>query len=593
MLSRLKKWFVNMKLIRILVLYFMLSVILMLGALFGFYRFFHYATLNSSMGLMQTALEKTREDVDAALEDVTSSVLQLAYSQQLYAFTQYMPVQKFEASKVVISMLNSLVEQDSLISSIHIQLKNGQVISSSSAPSIQVYLIYQKIVEEYDLTKAFYTPTLTKSYYEPDTSSTYFACLVPIFSTTGGARSEDRYAGAYVAMCSAGSFGKILSENALTNSAMTIMADDRPIATSGKRLSSLLAEKGVTAYNGSEELGGEVFHLTSLSLKETDWTVVLAYPDSEIRRSLRPIQIWSVALMLAVVVIQTIMGFALRQSIVGPLSGLAEQMRHIGAGRQNKLTQTSENEIGILAGNINEMLDKIEKINTSMLETAQALQTAKLDGMKANIMFLQAQINPHFLYNNLECIRGMASAGHTQAVRQMVSSICTVYRYGVSDKRMETIENELRIINEFFIIIKLRYFDRYQLTIDVDERLYSRPIPKMTLQPIVENAVLHGFAGSRDQGIIRLEGRLTGNGETELTVTDNGTGMEEEEITLLNRRLELSGKQESEEEEGKIGVRNVNRRIKLLMGEHSGITVSANEPKGLKVTLLLGNEGIT
>lgn len=593
MLSRLKKWFVNMKLIRILVLYFMLSVILMLGALFGFYRFFHYATLNSSMGLMQTALEKTREDVDAALEDVTSSVLQLAYSQQLYAFTQYMPVQKFEASKVVISMLNSLVEQDSLISSIHIQLKNGQVISSSSAPSIQVYLIYQKIVEEYDLTKAFYTPTLTKSYYEPDTSSTYFACLVPIFSTTGGARSEDRYAGAYVAMCSAGSFGKILSENALTNSAMTIMADDRPIATSGKRLSSLLAEKGVTAYNGSEELGDEVFHLTSLSLKETDWKVVLAYPDSEIRRSLRPIQIWSVALMLAVVVIQTIMGFALRQSIVGPLSGLAEQMRHIGAGRQNKLTQTSENEIGILAGNINEMLDKIEKINTSMLETAQALQTAKLDGMKANIMFLQAQINPHFLYNNLECIRGMASAGHTQAVRQMVSSICTVYRYGVSDKRMETIENELRIINEFFIIIKLRYFDRYQLTIDVDERLYSRPIPKMTLQPIVENAVLHGFAGSRDQGIIRLEGRLTGNGETELTVTDNGTGMEEEEIILLNRRLELSGKQESEEEEGKIGVRNVNRRIKLLMGEHSGITVSANEPKGLKVTLLLGNEGIT
>jgi two-component system sensor histidine kinase YesM len=587
------KWtgqFRNMRLLKVLTLFVLVSIVMLLAALVTFYSFFSSSTLGSAKGLMQTTLTQTGDDIDAQLKDLSNSVLHLAYNKELYEFTQYSPIQKFELSKVIITVLNSLVEKDRLINSVHLQLTNGQRISSSPSPNIYDYMIYNQIVKDYRLMEPFTKTKFTHCYTYPGTANVYFACLVPIYSVTGGSRSEDRYAGAYVAMCTANSLAPQLAQNALDGSALSILEVDGrgPIASNNMALARKLAEG--TGGDGEEKIlkaDKDVYHILSLRLREVDWELQYAQPESRLFKGLVPIRIWSLTLMLAVVIIQSLMGYALHQSIVGPLTDLAAQMHQVGEGGRKHIIPTSRNEIGILTDDINDMLEQMELTSANMLETARALQQSRLDSLQARVMYLQAQINPHFLYNNLECIRGMASAGDVDSLREMIRAMCSIYRYGTRGYQAVRVSDEISMIREFIRIIRLRYQDRYVFSIDADDSLMWRPMPKMTLQPIVENAVLHGYRKNNGQMRLHIRVSAGAGGETVVTVADDGAGMSREKLATLQAALDPA-ETDDNDETGSIGLKNVNRRIKLLFGDCFGLSVQANAPRGLIVTIRLG-----
>ncbi len=204
---------------------------------------------------------------------------------------------------------------------------------------------------------------------------------------------------------------------------------------------------------------------------------------------------------------------------------------------------------------------------------------------KAQLTALQAQISPHFLYNTLENIRwkAMDICKGDNEVSQIILNLSEMLRTSIeSEQQVITIEEEIQNTKPYIEILQLRYEDKLKVIWEVDPSVLLYPIVKVSLQPIIENAVYHGIKPLRTQGIITIS-VLKAKERLMIKVADNGVGMSKEEVTLLNedmhRKYILN--------ENHIGLRNVNQRLKLMMGDDAGLEIFSKEHVGTIVTLIL------
>ncbi len=221
-------------------------------------------------------------------------------------------------------------------------------------------------------------------------------------------------------------------------------------------------------------------------------------------------------------------------------------------------------------------------------------QAVLRDSMKqAEYLALQNQINPHFLYNTLEAIRGDALQSGMVNLAEIAEALATYFRYTISKmNRLVTVEEELSNVKNYFRIQRYRYGDRMQMTLSYDREnqdlLYLR-IPKLTLQPIVENAVIHGLEAKVGPGTIRLTAETT-QSRLILHVTDDGVGMDRDSLTKLTERLNQTRFDyidNSGEKEGGIALVNVNNRLRLLFGEQYGLNIYSEPNVGTDVEITL------
>lgn len=236
------------------------------------------------------------------------------------------------------------------------------------------------------------------------------------------------------------------------------------------------------------------------------------------------------------------------------------------------------------------MDDALKKLKT-MLDTSELISATK---KQAQYLALQNQINPHFLYNTLEGIRGEALTAGLDNVAKMTEALATFFRYTISNvEQLVTIEDELSNIENYYIIQQYRFGQRINLSIEYDEeerdRLYKLRLPKLTLQPIVENAIIHGIERKASKGNIRIKLESTPS-RLLISVSDDGLGMEEVRLRELGKKLNTPSydyvKPDSEKKGG-IAVVNVNNRIRLLFGEEYGITIYSTLDVGTDVEVTL------
>lgn len=202
---------------------------------------------------------------------------------------------------------------------------------------------------------------------------------------------------------------------------------------------------------------------------------------------------------------------------------------------------------------------------------------------KAEFELLQAQINPHFLYNTLDAIVWSAEAGNQKQVVSMVGSLSDFFRTSLNKgKEIVTIREELQHVRSYLEIQQIRYQDILTYEIDVPEEIYNYTIPKITVQPVVENALYHGIKNKRGGGKIIVTGGDLGE-YIQITVKDDGSGMTPERLNEIRENL----KKEKPEDNTIYGLYNINERIKLSFGDNYGVGIDSTEGGGTIVNIRL------
>ena len=263
--------------------------------------------------------------------------------------------------------------------------------------------------------------------------------------------------------------------------------------------------------------------------------------------------------------------------VAKPINTLSSAMRRFRKGDFDvKIDLNREDEFGQLATGFNKMTGQLKK-------TMEEQVAAERSVNEARTQMMQAQQNPHFLYNTLDTIKWVAKANQVPEIATLSSSLAAVIRMSISGDKFCTLAQEIEMVRNYCEIQKIRFDDSFDLSVDIGD-CADAVIPKLILQPLVENSIIHGLEGRRDGHIVINAEKYPANEgtgeELRITVRDNGMGISDEMIAAL----------ESEKTEvlsGHLGLNNINTIIRLTYGERYGVSAARPEEGGTLMTVVL------
>ncbi|MDU0200977.1 sensor histidine kinase [Paenibacillus sp. MAH-36] len=303
------------------------------------------------------------------------------------------------------------------------------------------------------------------------------------------------------------------------------------------------------------------------------WWLTDSIPLSELLKDNKIIFNITIGIVLICFLLSGIIWYFVASGIVHPIKKLAYVMRSVKEdGLAVKSEYTGKDEIGLLSSSFNYMIEKIQELISRMVE-----EQAKKKDME--YQSLQAQINPHFLYNTLNSIRWMAMIQKADNIKEMVEALGRLLANSTSKSgAMITIEEELAIVKDYIKIQEVKYSDKFQVDFDIDPKLLQVKCVKFILQPFIENAIFHGIEPKSGTGCIRIRLKLTGNVAV-ITVFDDGVGMDVEQIMC-----EGHDKGNGRRFNG-IGIKNVDERLRLTYGDVYGVTIQSVKGQFTSVTI--------
>ena len=267
-------------------------------------------------------------------------------------------------------------------------------------------------------------------------------------------------------------------------------------------------------------------------------------------------------------------GWVLSRHLSRPVRELSAAMEQAQQGNFSlRLPAGREDELGRLNDSFNRMMTEYQENLRRSVQHEKELNDARL-------RMMQAQLNPHFLYNTLDSLKWMGVAHNAPQVSALAADLASLLRASISGNEFVTLEEELELVERYIDIQSIRFADRFVCEIAVDEQYQGCMVPKLVLQPLVENAILHGVS-DREDGYIKLWAE--GDEKTvTLFVSDNGCGMPPEMVAAINRG-------DAREAGGHLGIYNVNSIIKLHFGAQYGISASSAPGRGSRVRVRLPN----
>jgi two-component system, sensor histidine kinase YesM len=317
----------------------------------------------------------------------------------------------------------------------------------------------------------------------------------------------------------------------------------------------------------------------------SNWKTILITPKEDIINPLSPIKTAVMYTVILAAVGTFIMSLVFGRSITKPILSLYKSVNHMKRGNFSvRVDVGSNNEIGRIAMNFNAMQEELQKL----IETKYVYQI-KLKEME--LAMLYSQINPHFLYNTLDSIKAMANYYQVEDIGEMAQSLADMFRYNIKNRdETVTLREELEQIRAYMKIQGFRFEDKIRMEIDVPEELMAYPVLKMTLQPLVENAVFHGLEKKRGSGIICIRAALSEEGLL-LTISDDGVGIDPKRLAAVREAWRLPHYLEEyapmTPAGNGIGVHNVYSRYAIRYGDKASFCIESEPGEGTVVTLLI------
>jgi two-component system sensor histidine kinase YesM len=288
----------------------------------------------------------------------------------------------------------------------------------------------------------------------------------------------------------------------------------------------------------------------------------------------------SLVILALIVLMNIILTHFLTKQIIDPIQSLYQATEAYARGDfTHKVESRATNELGTLAERFDRMGDEIRKLMRTNARKEREKETLEMK-------LLTAQINPHFLYNTLDTIVWLTEAKENEEAIRITNALSEFFRVSLSNGRdIVTIEEEERHIRSYLEIQQVRFQDVMEYEVDIPENLKGYAIPKMTLQPIVENALNHGIRHKRGKGLIRVSAQLRGD-HILLTVEDTGAGMTRDQLDAYRQML-LTGEATMERMGHGFGVANVVRRLKIHYGAEVDLAVYSRVDEGTRLVISL------
>ncbi len=308
------------------------------------------------------------------------------------------------------------------------------------------------------------------------------------------------------------------------------------------------------------------------------WKFIKIIPMDILNREANESIRWGFLIGSIFLICSMLLVMLIANAITDPLKNLSRQMEKVGAGDFNvRLEIPGNDEIAYLADKFNWMVRKINELINEEYK-------AKISEKNARLKALEAQINPHFLYNALQAISTKAMLHGTKDVSQMIDALASTLRYCFKGGDMVTVEQELEHIQNYLILQKARFGERLMVTYDIDPTILRLTIPKLTLQTIIENSIGHGL--EQIIGIIQImiRGYATG-GQIMIKITDDGPGMTLERLTEVIRELQQQNPVTEYSET--VGLKNINTRLRLIFGESAGLSIANRKEGGTEVIVII------
>lgn len=359
-------------------------------------------------------------------------------------------------------------------------------------------------------------------------------------------------------------------------------SDGRPV------LESLMAQgesrEEILAAVGAGGIPEGVRFYQTRSFPTLRWQLIAFVQDQALEERVRTLKFFAYTVTAAVLVLLVISFKLLNDRINEPIRQIIGFMRRQAEQPDEETLQISnQNELEQIARGLNEMLRTQRAMAEENLRNRERVFETELAQKESEIQALAHQVNPHFLYNTLDCMRGMAMARGMDDLEQMIFSLACVFRYVIRAGDFVQLREEIQSIRSYMDIIRIRHNGRIDVRYELEEDALDCLIPKMILQPVVENAILYGMEPVKRKGFIEIRAWADGDA-LYLQVRDEGKGMEPQALEQLLRDLESAGAHATEIRDS-IGLRNIQRRLRLLYDESCGLTVSSEPGKGTRVTL--------
>lgn len=331
-----------------------------------------------------------------------------------------------------------------------------------------------------------------------------------------------------------------------------------------------------------QQIQDKEYIAVSQAIPDVEWTVLCITPKTMVFSELSIIQYTFYVLVGLMTVLVSLVYLAQELSISRAFRRLIAHINAIADGNQVQPVKLHDSmEFHQVSQAFNHMMQKLEELNRHNLESHEKILLLNIENKQSQLMALQSQINPHFLYNTLECINSAGAVCGSREVEEMSTALASIFRYACKGESIVTLQDELQTLHHYLNIQQIRFPNRFCIQYNIPEKLKTRRMLKFLLQPLVENSILHGFRECPPPWVIQVEAFEISN-KLVVTVSDNGRGIKQDELQILNDRLASSDASGSS-----IGLMNIQRRIRLYYGEAFGLKIQSTVNQGTKIIAVL------
>lgn len=393
---------------------------------------------------------------------------------------------------------------------------------------------------------------------------------------------------AYIALYSSTNhLTEVLKDNLTIKGSISYIINDREaiVASSDSSgagvyyLDYAVIQDSFMASNGfiEREILGQKFYAGFYNIRHPGWFMVTVLPADALIHQGNLLMLQYILVYLGMLFLTFLMAHSLAHSVTNRLSSIISQMNQIRHGTPVPMdSPIYHDEVGDLIDTYNYMTRKMEQLMEDQRKSAEELRIAEFNS-------LQAQINPHFLYNTMDMINWMALQGQTSEISSAVQKLSRFYKLTLSRKNsISTIGDEEEHVSIYLQIQNMRYHDNISFISDIPDKLTEYQIPKLTLQPVIENSVLHGILEKDSKsGTIVLTGWMEDQ-DVVLLISDDGVGIPPDKLSDI-----ISGSGAGSGKGTNIAVYNTHRRLQILYGSSYGLSYTSQQGQGTEVQIRL------